>query len=189
MIRCFFALPLPGAFYDEIRRVQGVLRSEPADVKWVRPEGVHLTIQFIGDAPEADIGPLAEGAGRAVRNLAPPVLTIEQAGVFPNARRPRVLWLGLGGDLDALAAIHRAVVQSSAALGYPPEDRPFTPHLTLGRVRSGQGMADLMTRLANLQPRPLVFTASELILYQSTLKPNGAVYTPLGRMKIEAAPH
>ncbi len=184
MIRSFFAIDLPGAFRDEIGRLQARLKQSGADVKWVRPESVHLTLKFLGDVAEETVPSLAEAVGREVEASSPLRLVMQGTGVFPNPARARVVWLGLTGDLEALAALQHGVEKTAAGFGFEPEGRAFKPHLTLGRVRSGRNRSGLLDELDRLKPEPLEFTAEEVILFKSDLRPTGAVYTPLQRLPL-----
>ena len=183
-MRTFFAIELPADLRGEIARVQAELKRAGADVRWVRPEGVHLTLKFLGEIDPARAEPLADGAARVLAKASPAGLGVSGAGVFPDRRQPRVVWLGLGGDLDALALAQKAVEGAAAEFGFAPEKRPFRPHLTLGRVKSGRGRAALLAALEKIEPRPVEFTAREVVLFKSDLKPTGAVYTALHRLPL-----
>lgn len=185
MVRCFFALPLPEALHEEIGRLQACLRETGADVKWVRPSSVHLTLKFLGNVAEDMVRPLAEAAAGAASAHPGLTLTVSKTGVFPGRNKARVVWLGLGGDVEDLAGLQKDVERAVEAFGFPPEKRAFKAHLTLGRIRSGRGRSELLNELDRLEPRPLDFTAQEVILYKSDLRPTGAVYTPLHRLPLE----
>ena len=185
MIRSFFAIDLPESFIEEIRRLQGGLRRSGADVKWVRPESVHLTLKFLGDVAEEVIEPLAESAGRAVIDLPPIRLTPHGLGVFPGRGRPRVIWLGLDGDLSGLTVLQGRIEDIAADHGFGKEKRAFTPHLTLGRVRSTRGRSELIREMDRQKPGAAEFIAREVILFKSDLKPSGAVYTALKRLSLK----
>ena len=185
MVRCFFAIDLPAGLREEIGRLQARLRETGADVRWVRPESVHLTLKFLGDVAEDKIKPLAEAAAEAASARPGLYLNLDRSGVFPNRKKARVVWLGLKGDLDLLADLQKGIEAAAEAFGFAPEKRSFKPHLTLGRVRSGRGRSELLTALETLEPRPLGFEAGELILFKSDLRPSGAVYTALHRLKLK----
>ncbi|MFH1091300.1 MAG: RNA 2',3'-cyclic phosphodiesterase [Pseudomonadota bacterium] len=170
---------------DEIRRLQDQLRRTSADVKWVRPESVHLTLKFLGYVDEAQIEPLAQASAGAAEAHPQLALRLDGMGVFPSRSRPRVVWLGLAGDVERLSALQKDIESAAADFGFEPENRAFTPHLTLGRVRSGRGRAEMTAALEGLEPRPLEFRAEEVILFRSDLKPTGAVYTPLSRLPLK----
>ena len=179
MIRSFFAIELPEEFRAEILRLESYLKKTGADVKWVRPESVHLTLKFIGNIAEADAGPLAGAVGEAVRDHGPLKLRFNALGCFPNLKRIRVVWLGLDGELEKLRNLQKAVENAAAGFGIEPEKRPYQPHLTLGRARSGHNQTELGQALDQIKPRDLDFTADRVIMFKSDLKPTGAVYTPL----------
>jgi RNA 2',3'-cyclic 3'-phosphodiesterase len=186
MIRSFFAIEPPSQVRNEIARVSGLLRNTGADVKWVRPESVHLTLKFLGDVAEADIDPLARAVGDAAVLHRPMELEIRGLGVFPGLKKPRVVWLGLSGNIDGLKALQQGVEMAAAEFGFEPEKRPFKAHLTLGRIRSGRGQNRLMTALETIKPENQSFPAAEVVLFKSDLKPTGAVYTALHRLPLLA---
>ena len=184
MIRSFFAISLPETWSRELARLQDRLKKTRADVKWVRPESVHLTLKFLGHVPEQTLTELSQAALNLVARHAAPTLRLEGAGVFPNRGRPRVVWLGLNGHLDRLSILQKDLETVAAQYGFEPENRPFRPHLTLGRVRSGQGRLDLLEALDKIQPSPFEFTAREVVLFKSDLKPAGAIYTALKKLPL-----
>jgi 2'-5' RNA ligase len=180
MIRCFLAIDLPDALRPQLALVQGELKRSNADVRWVQVGNIHLTLKFFGNVPEKEIEPLAQAAREVAAIQKPFQLQVTQAGAFPNQRSPRVIWLGLGGDLIPLAQMFHQLEKAFAALGHLPEGRPFNPHLTLGRVKSPANrhrLALLLERLAPLNWPP--FQINEIILFKSTLTPQGSIYTPL----------
>ena len=128
--------------------------------------------------------PLAEAAGRETSGRSEIHLGVEGVGVFPSRRKARVVWLGLAGDLAGLEQLQKDVEIAAAAFGFSKEKRPFKPHLTIGRVRSGRKREELLAELDSIQPRPLEFTAREIILFKSDLKPSGAVYTALKQLPL-----
>ncbi|HMQ31638.1 MAG TPA: RNA 2',3'-cyclic phosphodiesterase [Chloroflexaceae bacterium] len=151
-------------------------------VRLVGPEGMHLTLQFLGETDGALVGPLV--AGLAGLPTTACRLSLAGLGAFPTARQPQVIWAGVGGDTEALAALRREVAAATGALGLADEARQFRPHLTLGRVRQGVGpaerraVAEALARTA--PPAPLAWEAGRPALFQSALTPRGAVYTRLG---------
>lgn len=180
-IRAFLALDPPEEILAEIGRIQERLRKLiHGDLRWVRPEGIHLTLKFFGEIPENGVGSISAVAGPAAAAVNPFDLTIGGAGVFPDARRPRVFWLGMSGDVARLTAFQKGLERALGEIGFPPEERPFRPHLTLGRIKSPQGLTGLDRALEKGEAyRAGRFTASGLSLFQSDLTPRGAVYTRL----------
>jgi 2'-5' RNA ligase len=168
MIRAFLAIELPEALRPGLAQVQGELKRSRAEVRWVPPGNIHLTLKFFGNVPEDDIGSLALH------------LQVTIAGAFPSPKSPWVVWLGLGGDVVPLTRLYQRLEKAFAVLGYLPEGRAFHPHLTLGRVKSPVNREKLASMLAKLPPLDWpAFTVKELILFQSVLSPQGSKYTPL----------
>ena len=153
-------------------------------MKWVRPESVHLTLKFMGSQPDEVIEPLADAVAEATASSSAFSLRVSGTGIFPNRSRLRVLWLGLEEELTALTELQKIVENVTAGFGMAKEKRPFKPHLTLGRVRSGRGKNKLLDELDQLEPRQLEFIASEIVLFKSDLRPSGAIYTALRRLPL-----
>jgi len=182
--RLFVALEPPGplrrqlaALAAELRRLGG---RAAAEVRWVPPEQIHLTLQFLGNAPEERLPEVQRAVEQAAAAAAPLHLLVRGAGGFPSARRPRVLWAGVEGDLAPLAGLARELGRSLAPLGFPPEERPFSPHLTLGRA--GEGVPGLAGALAAVRDRDLgTWRAAEITLFRSHLSAAGARHEPLSK--------
>lgn len=181
-MRLFIALALPAPVRAELAATVESLRSTAHPVRWADPAGFHLTLQFLDEVGEEQVASLV-AALRAMPAL-PLQLGLGRLVAFPNRRQPRVLWVGVGDETAALAELHRSVLAATARLGFPVEQRGFSPHLTLGRVRQGARPEQLRTlgdALANAAPpAPLQWEAGPPTLFQSTLTPGGAVYTRLG---------
>jgi RNA 2',3'-cyclic 3'-phosphodiesterase len=193
--RLFVALEPP----DLVRRRLAALRAEleraagraAGEVKWVSPENVHLTLQFLGAVPEERLTAVQQAVAQAARASTPLELMVTGTGAFPSARRARVLWAGLGGDLAPLASLVAALGRELAPLGFPPEQRPFSAHLTLGRARDPRGLPGLAAALAHAGGgNEARWRAAEVILFRSHLSPHGPRYEPLFRAPLggEAIP-
>jgi 2'-5' RNA ligase len=180
-IRSFLALDPPGEILVEIAAIQSRLRKLiQGDIRWVRPEGIHLTLKFFGDIPEDDVDKIAATVEKAAGKESPFALAIGGAGVFPDPHRPRVLWLGMDGDVERLQGFQKGLDRELLRIGFPREERPFRPHLTLGRIRNPKGLIGLARELEKGEEyRAGRFVASGLSLMQSDLTPKGAVYTKL----------
>jgi RNA 2',3'-cyclic 3'-phosphodiesterase len=179
-IRSFLALDPPEEILREMARVQERLKKLiRGDIHWVRPEAIHLTLKFFGDIRQPDVASISAAAGKAAAGFGPFDLAIGGAGVFPDPSRPRVVWLGINGETARLAAFRKELERSLEEVGFPREERPFRPHLTLGRIRS-RGLIGLAEVLEKSQTYAAGgFTASGLVLFQSDLTPRGAIYTRL----------
>ncbi len=181
LLRLFIAIELSDAARERLRGAVAVLRQQEVQgVRWVRPEGSHMTLKFLGYAPSAQVPAIVEALRTAVRGSVPFRLRIDGAGAFPNMRAPRVLWLGIAGDVEPLRVIQQRVERSLEDIGFPRETRAFSPHLTLGRI-SGQLSSQFLTTLSNgvarlqrLAPADLPVTGISLM--ESQLSPGGAEY-------------
>ncbi|MBW2557621.1 MAG: RNA 2',3'-cyclic phosphodiesterase [Deltaproteobacteria bacterium] len=180
-IRTFLAMELPPDIKDLIEGLKERLRPVLKGIRWTRPEGMHLTLKFFGDVFQNDVARISEVVGRNVRDVAPMGLNVGLPGGFPSLKKPRVLWLGIGGDVQKLLALQAEIERNLEKCGFSGEKRAFKPHLTLGRARSRGGIIsgteDVITETG--EPCTHRFDARELILFESELKPDGAVHTKL----------
>ena len=159
------------------------LRCVGTDVKWSDPRQTHLTLKFLGDTPRDRLETIAAQMTRVAHRHAPLALRLGQVGAFPDARRPRVIWLGLEGDLEPLRRLHADLEEALASEGIARDERPFHPHLTLGRVRSPRHLEALVQEMRRMADAATIervsWRADHLILFQSTLTPTGPIYQPL----------
>jgi 2'-5' RNA ligase len=187
-IRSFIAIEVPQPLQARLGEVQRELRRTEADVKWVRPEGVHLTLKFLGSVSAEVLEKLSLAIAPVVAAKSPFDLRIHGLGCFPSSRNPRVLWVGIAQGGAETSALQKAVEDKSAELGLQPEARPFQPHLTLGRVRSPKGRGLLAEAIENHKDAEVgTFRASEVYLFKSELRPSGAVYTKLQTFRMEGS--
>ncbi len=155
------------------------------NVRWVRPENIHLTLTFLGDIKPAEIGAINEAVADAAGGFAPFGLTLRGLGLFPGATRPRVMWVGVGGDTRCLFDLQADLTDRLAEIGFPKEKRPYKAHLTLGRIRQSQPSGRFHQVLQQYTDwGDQKFTAERIVLYRSDLKPSGAVYSPLKQRKL-----
>lgn len=186
-LRAFIAAELPAGLREAIGRLQAELARAGVRARWVRPEGIHLTLRFLGDVPAAAAGPLAEALAAAAAGQAALSLAAVGLGVFPGPRRPRVVWAGLAGETGALAGLQHRLEEALVAHAFSPEDRPFRPHLTLGRFGEAGAPGPVADALAAHAGRELGrFEIGEIVLFRSELRPMGAVYTALARAALGA---
>ncbi len=184
-IRTFIAIELDEPTKMKLMALQKRLKVEMPEraIRWVRAEGIHLTLKFLGDVPVGRVERIAEELKEACRGFAPFVLRCGGLGCFPNPRRPRVIWVGIEEETGSLARLQRAIEKRLAPLGYPPEKRPFNPHLTLGRVRSGVRSSELRRLGESIEAADIGLVsevdARAVDLIRSDLQPSGAVYTQL----------
>jgi 2'-5' RNA ligase len=189
MLRTFVALELPdavrSALAETIGRLRAELKERDGQVRWVDPANAHLTLKFLGATAEETV-PNVEAAMREAlsdKADAPLRLSTSHVGFFPGPRVPRVVWLGLEGDVERLGALRDALEETIAPLGWPTEARPFEPHLTLGRLRpqaSPAERAGVGRVLGQVwAPDPVAFEVDQVSLMLSELGPGGARYTRL----------
>lgn len=184
-MRLFIALELESEVRDRLRLTQDELRRgvDSRWVRWVRPEGIHLTLKFLGEVEAAKVVGISSALeAQAVRH-GPCRFRLTGVGAFPNSERARVLWVGLEDAAGCLAALHKGVEEALAGEGFEREGRAFTPHLTLGRVRDGVG-GEALARLAHAirtfpALEPMDASSSSVLLVRSELRPEGALYTSL----------
>jgi len=180
-IRSFLALDPPEEVLREIASIQNRLRKFiQGDIRWVRPEGIHLTLKFFGDVSGDDVANIAAVVKKAAEGERSFSLAVGGVGAFPDPHRPRVLWLGMNGDVERLLVFQKGLEQALSQIGFPCEERPFLPHLTLGRIRNPKGLIGLARVLERGEEYTAGrFIASGLSLIQSELTPGGAMYTRL----------
>jgi 2'-5' RNA ligase len=180
-IRAFLAVDPPQEIFNGIIKIQERLRKAiQGDIRWVRPEGIHLTLKFFGYVYESDIANISHVVKNNVANMKALMLNVTNLGAFPSVNRPRVLWLGIDGDTDALINLQTEIDAGFQDYGFKKEDRPFRPHLTLARIKEPKGLVGLAeTVTKNEDYIAGSFTVSGLTLFKSDLKPTGAIYTKL----------
>lgn len=187
-LRAFIAISLPEPVLQGIVTAQETLKRSGLKIRWVRKEGIHLTLKFLGDIDRDSVEKISEAMERATGSFSPFTLWAEGIGVFPNLRRPRVAWVGLSGDIEILRALQRDLESQLSGLGFPKEKRPFKGHLTLGRVKGRLDGIKLQEALEDLGDfRTESFTAQSIVLFQSELRPDGAVYSRVAEAPLKSA--
>jgi len=187
-MRVFVAAELPAAVRDNLAAAQRVLRALSLDVRWVRPEGIHLTLVFLGEVLAARLQGIAAALGALRTATAAPIrLEARGLGCFPERGRPRVIWAGLAGELGALGRLQASVLAAVRETGAAIEERDWHPHLTLGRIQGGRGDA---ARVAIARQAATSFGAFEVRavhLFESELLPGGARYRSLHAFPLSTA--
>lgn len=186
-IRSFLAFSIPGEIRDVVELVHGELKDASSDVKWVPPSNVHLTVVFLGNVKEASVPEMARVVRRECAEFAPFNLAVNGIGFFPNPRRPRIVWLGLKGDVERMGLLRDRLQEALTPFGIEPERRPFRAHLTLGRFRRDGFMNDRLARAVDryAEVGSTESVLSELVLYKSKLHRTGAAYTALERFPLK----
>ena len=188
-IRGFIALDIPSAVKLELQETIRSLNAQiPEGVRWLDPSAMHLTLKFLGSVEPGLISGILDALGRSAEPVAPFRIGLSGLGMFPNEKRPRVLWAGVQGDLDALIELQEKVEEAMYSLGFAPEERPFSPHLTLGRV--GDHVSASLRRqigsavsFASLRADES-WLVQEVHLVRTFLAPGGASYSTLGSVAL-----
>jgi RNA 2',3'-cyclic 3'-phosphodiesterase len=184
-VRTFIAIEIPEDTKKAIAEVQERLKASGAEASWTRPESIHLTLKFLGEVPEERVSTVMAALVRSGEVLHTFRLTVAGTGVFPNVKDPRVVWVGVSGDLDQLKVLQISVEEQMVRLGFPQDDRRFTPHLTLGRIKRFSSRQDWKQALETVRGVKLPgFEVSAISLVKSELKKTGAVYTEMGRVEL-----
>jgi len=186
-IRTFIALPLTSEVHQALRDIQNELRETVGKARWTRPEGIHITLKFLGDTGKDLVGAIGEALDGIARRHQSFELTLNGTGAFPSLSNPRVLWVGIGNS-ESLLMLQKEVEEAIEPFGYSSEKRQFKAHLTLARLKGDRWPETDRTRLieASEFTDGLKIPVRELILFQSELKPAGAVYTALHRSKLQS---
>jgi len=183
-MRAFVAIELPEELRRTLAREQARFSAACPDARWTRPEGIHLTLKFLGQISDEQVIEVKRVLGRIGR-FQTFTLRAQGYGFFPSAKRPRVFWVGLDAPPD-LALLAKRVEAAMAEIGFPPENRSFSPHLTLARFKIPRPQPRLQELLANQENQLLgTFEVSEFFLWESKLSPRGAEYRKVARFPSE----
>lgn len=181
-LRLFVAAEIPEDIRVKLAEVIDSLSSPKDGIKWVRPASIHLTLKFLGSVGEEALDDVKGAVKEALSGFCgmdDVKLTAGKLGAFPGGKRIRVIWVGLGGEMEILGGVRDALEDSFLRLGFPREERGFRPHLTIGRVK-GKANRDIVDKIEDKKDIVLGdFLVSGLHLYKSDLRPTGAVYTSL----------
>jgi 2'-5' RNA ligase len=178
VVRTFICLEIPALIKERISRLQDTLRQIEAQISWTRPENIHLTLKFLGNIEASRIDRVGKALKIAANGIPSFEVTVSGAGCFPSARSPRVLWVGSSNTPEPLQRLYSNIEDELSRVGFDREKRKFSPHLTIGRVRTPHNSARVAESLiaAGFESEP--FTAREVILMRSDLNPSGSIYTP-----------
>ena len=184
-IRTFIALELPQELKKALADLQAELRSRTDCVRWVKPEQIHLTLKFLGPTEEGLVEPVARILSNLAQGVTPFRTQIAGLGAFPNSRNPKIIWVGMPGDQGNLLQFQEQLEDALAHVGFAKEKRPFSPHLTLGRVKEGKGKRELEQLIETYQSKDLgSFAADTIVFFRSDLHPTGPVHSVLKIIKL-----
>ena len=186
-IRAFLAIEPAEYILQVLLGLQEKLMREiKGRISWTKPQGQHVTLKFFGDISMEDVNIICAAIESRIASWAAFNLKVEKLGVFPDVRKPRVLWCGIADDGERISVLQKQLEADFESIGFPREDRSFRAHLTLGRIKESQGLTGVSEALAKHNTFVAgVFSCKELILLQSKLLPQGAVYTKLAEFKLK----
>lgn len=183
-IRTFIAVDIPGAVRSKIVKLQHELKQEREHISWAPAQNIHLTLKFLGDVEESILPHIIKELATVCAMQTPFDFEIKNLGFFPNPERARVLWVGIDSPGKHLAELAKKIESGLIQFGFSKENRKFNPHLTIGRVKSR-----LRNSFIEKVEEKFFFggkiAAGEIAVIKSDLKPTGAIYTPLARIKLE----
>ena len=187
-IRTFIAIELNKGTHSELSSLQAVLKKSDADVKWIDPQIIHLTLKFLGNVDDKKIKDVQNLLNDVAKNFSPFVLSLKGIGAFPKLDYPRVIWVGVDEGKDEASQLAKELEDVLEKIGIPKEDREFHPHITLGRVKSPKNKDRLKSVIEATKFEPSSKIAVEhLTLFKSQLTPQGPIYTPLFIAKMQSA--
>lgn len=184
IVRIFIAAELPEWVKREIRTLQESLSKGRVSIAWTPSDNLHLTLKFLGEIKDGTVEGVAEIVRNAVTQRRAIKLGLAGSGVFPNARNPRILWVGLCGQIKELVNLAGIIDTELARAGHPAESRAYNPHLTIGRFKSPVGAGDVLELAKRYSPAADSFEIREVIVMRSILQPGGARYIPLHRIPL-----
>lgn len=186
-VRAFIAIEIPVSIKKGLTEIQDKLKRTGADVAWTRPEGIHLTLKFLGDVEEKQLESVKWAVEEAAKGFSRFGTEISGIGTFPNPKYPRVIWIGVKDNNEGgLTALQNSIEKEIEKLGFKAEKRGFTPHLTLGRVRSQKNRDSLIKALEEFDKIELgALNVEGISLIKSDLSPKGAVYTELFKVSLK----
>ena len=180
-IRSFLAFELPLQIKEQLGEISEELQQSRLPVRWVKVENIHLTIVFLGSVTEETIVGVKQKAGSIAERFSAFQIRLNRVGVFPNWRKPRVLWIGLDGEIGGLSDLRDELQGALEEFGFKPENRPFRPHLTLGRFKGTVNRAEelkwILDRFHDISSDNHYL--KELVLFKSDLRPAGPIYTKM----------
>jgi 2'-5' RNA ligase len=190
LIRSFIAIELPDELKLALAQLQTQLKTgKHPSVKWVDPGSIHLTLKFLGNISPDKISQITEAMTVAAQEVSPFHLELKGLGAFPNLRRVQVIWVGVEGEVAQLSQLQQRIESNLVPLGFTPQTRAFTPHLTLARLREGASLAEqqsLGQLIASTKFEGAYgFTVDSVNLMRSQLTREGAVYTRLSSVKLK----
>jgi len=183
-IRTFIAIELPAQLKQAADKLIVKLKAENSEIRWVRAANLHFTLRFLGEIEQNQVAQLADGIKNNLKDLQPFPLKLSGLGCFPNLKRPRVIWLGGDGDLETLNNLAFQIESACRVNGFGKADKPFSAHLTIGRINDPHGLESFINRLSSVSFTSDEFEVHEVVVFKSDLSPRGPTYTALAKVEL-----
>ncbi|KPL02733.1 MAG: hypothetical protein AMJ73_08350 [candidate division Zixibacteria bacterium SM1_73] len=184
IMRTFIAVELPEQIKKQIEVLQVPLKKTNAFVSWVKPGNIHITLKFLGEVPEEKIDEVFSATELALKGAKSFKMNLKGMGAFPDFRRPRVIWIGTGKGGEELSDMANKIEDEMEKIGYPKEKRKFSPHFTIGRVKSPKNIEKLVELVKSADFETEDIEVNEVTVMKSQLHPAGAIYTPLKKIPL-----
>jgi 2'-5' RNA ligase len=183
-MRTFIAVELPEKIKREIELLQAPFKKTDTFVSWVKPKNIHVTLKFLGKVSEEKINQVFSATQKAVEGGRKFTMSLKGTGAFPNPRRPRVIWVGAGSGGEELSLLAAGIEQEMEKIGFPKEERKYSAHFTIGRVKSPKNIDKLMELVSSSDFQSEDIEVHEVVVMKSRLDPGGAIYTPLKKIPL-----
>ncbi len=187
--RIFVAIDISEEARAKIVAIVHDLKADFPHVRagWEKPEKIHLTLKFLGNIDDGKLEKLREAVRKTAKSFAPLLLRVEKTGCFPSLKKARTLWIGLSDERGSLRDLREKLEEEAAARGFEKENRGFKPHLTIVRLREPGKSGELTTEFLQKHFEPVSFEVSEIVIYESELRPTGSVYSVIEKQKLGVA--
>lgn len=185
-VRTFICIELPQEIQDDIAALQHAVKPMGRGVRWVPPRSIHLTFKFLGDVEQDQLGEIETAVKEACNHISPFALQVDKTGAFPTFKRPRIYWIGFRSVPDRMLRLQSAIENELCKIGFAKEKRKFTPHLTIGRVKYGDGVREISHYLQNNSFESVSFDVESVTIMKSELSSAGAKYTPLAKIQLNS---
>jgi len=179
-VRTFICIEIPDSIKSRIGKLQEALRQIDAQISWTKPSNIHLTLKFLGGVAAPRLELVKKAVERASKGINPIEIEVSGTGCFPSPHSPRVLWVGIADVPEELQRLYANLENELSQIGFEREKRKFSPHLTIGRVRTPKNASSVADSLISSSFASERFLAKEVIVMRSDMKPTGSIYTPQG---------
>ncbi len=184
-MRTFISVELPSEEKERIEETTASFRKSGFGISWVKPENLHLTLKFLGEVDDKRIQDLTAALERALEGESRFGMELRGLGVFPDLKKPRVIWIGIEKGKENLTRMQGKIEEEFSKAGFPKEKRGFTPHLTIARVKSLKGIEKLTGGIKDVNFESEEIEVGEVVLMKSQLHPQGAIHTPIRIFKLK----